>query len=139
MPGLYFFYPPVDANREVPFVPLIEAGLVADLAKLNMKDLRPERGHILLGGYDCRRMPASGIKLATPDADTETTSFYVLDNVPKAGAPSTDNSGRGGFINLKEGFVSLSATLAADNRKIAAVSLFVRPGSITYTTIVPSP
>src|SRR5439155_3954712 len=89
MPGIYFFYPPVDANREIPFVPLMEATLVEQLALLNMRQLHNERGHILMGGYDCRHMPAEGIRFGTDDADDQTSPFYVLNNVPKAGAKDT--------------------------------------------------
>jgi hypothetical protein len=139
MPGLYFIYPPVDGNREIPFVPLIETELVAQLAALNDKDLKPDRGHVLLGGYDCQRMPAEGIVLSSTDADADTSSFYVLNNLPKIGAKATDASGRGGFINLKEGIIAITASLASDNRKIASVSLLVRSGMMTYTSLVPSP
>jgi hypothetical protein len=139
MPGLYFIYPPVDADREIPQVPLIEPALVEQLAVLNGRQLQADRGHVLLGGYDCQHVPADGMTLSTDDADGQTSNFYVINNVPKAGAKTTDLSGRGGFINLKTGIVVVTARVGADNRKIAAVSLFVRAGMITYTSIVPSP
>lgn len=139
MPGIYFFNPPVDADREVPAVPLLDQNLVAQLAMLNGRDLSADRGHVLLGGYDCQHMPAQGMRLATDDADATSSDFYVVNNVPKAGAMATDSSGRGGFINLKPGIVTLTASLLADSRKIATVSLYVRAGTITYTSIVPSP
>jgi hypothetical protein len=139
MPGLYFIYPPMDADREVPLVPLIEETLVEQLALLNMKTLVPGRGHVLLGTYDCRHIPAEAITLSSPDADEQTANFYVLNNLPKIGAPATDASGRGGFINMKGGIVAITANVAADNRKIATLSLLVRPGMMTFTSIVPSP
>jgi hypothetical protein len=139
MPGLYFIYPPVDSNREIPLVPLLETALVEALAELNMKMLVPDRGHILLGGYDCQRKPAEAITLSVTDADDQTAGFYVLNNLPKIGAPFTDASGRGGFINVKTGIEAITANVAADNRKIATVSLLVRPGMMTFTSIVPSP
>jgi hypothetical protein len=139
MPGLYFVYPPVDANREIPLVPMLDAALVEALIKMNDKELIPGRGHMLLGAYDCRRMPAAGITLSTPDSDEMTSSYYVLNNLPKIGAEATDASGRGGFINLKEGVVEITAKLGSDSRKIATLSLLVRPGMMTFTSIVPSP
>jgi hypothetical protein len=139
MPGIYFFNPPVDGNREIPSVPLMEQSLVEQLAQLNQKQLDLQRGHLLMGGYDCRHMAAAGMKLSADDTDGESSDFYVLNNVPRAGAKSTDLSGRGGFINLKAGIVAITASLAADDRKVATVSLYIRPGTITYTSIVPSP
>jgi hypothetical protein len=139
MPGTYFIYPPIDGDRDIPLVPLMEQALVEQLAILNMRELRADRGHVLLGAYDCERKPQEGVHLNTPDSDELTSSFYVLGGIPKAGVNATDKSGRGGFINLRQGIVALTATLASDNRKIAAVPLFIRPGTITFTTIVPSP
>jgi hypothetical protein len=139
MHGLYFIYPPADADREIPLVPLLETSLVETLAQLNDKHLVPDRGHVLLGAYDCARKPVEGVTLSVSDSDDQTAGFYVLNNLPKIGAPFTDASGRGGFINVKSGIVSITANVAADNRKIATVSLFVRPGEMTYTAIVPSP
>jgi len=139
MPGLYFVYPPMDANREIPLVPMLDADLVKTLAELNMKELMPDRGHVLLGGYDCRKMPGEGIVLSSPDADEKASVFYVLNNLPKVDAKATDASGRGGYINMKEGVVAITASLGSDNRKIASVSLLVRPGMMTFTSLVPSP
>jgi hypothetical protein len=139
MPGLYFLYPPVDADREIPLVPLLETALVESLAEANTYHLVPERGQVLLGAYDCGHTPAAGITLSVSDADAQTAGFYVLDNLPKIGAPATDASGRGGFINVKAGIVAITANVAADNRKIATVSLFVRAGMMTFTSLVPSP
>jgi hypothetical protein len=139
MPGLYFVYPPMDANREIPLVPMLDADLVKTLAELNKKELMPDRGHLLLGAYDCQKTPGEGIVLTSPDADEKASVFYVLNNLPKVDAQSTDASGRGGYINMKEGVVAITASLASDNRKIASVSLLVRPGMMTFTSIVPSP
>jgi hypothetical protein len=101
--------------------------------------LRNDRGHVLLGGYDCRHLAAEGMRLASDQSDADSSDFYVVNNLPRAGAMATDLSGRGGFINLKEGIATITATLAADHRKIATVSLYIRPGTITYTSLVPSP
>jgi hypothetical protein len=139
MPGLYFIYPPMDANREIPLVPMLDADLVKTLAELNMKEIIPDRGHLLLGGYDCRKMPAEGMVLSSPDADPQSSVFYVLNNLPKVDAKATDASGRAGFLNMKEGIVAITAALASDNHKITSVSLLVRAGMVTFTSLVPSP
>jgi hypothetical protein len=138
MPGLFFFAPPIDGDRDIPLVPLFIPVELAKLAQLNGKTVVPERGHLMLGAYDCLRGPAQGVSLSTPDGDGVTSSFYVLQRIPTSTAASTDLSGRGGFINLRAGQVSVDATLAADGRHIGTVNLFVRPGAVTYTTLAPS-
>jgi hypothetical protein len=136
MPGLYFFYPPVQQDREVPFVPLLPAAVLSQFAQLNGKQLVVERGHVLLGAYDCQRRPAEGIHLTSMDGDADTAAFYVLEKFPKVIATATDRSGRGGFINLRPGPVVISGDLA-DGRHVASVSLLIRPGTITYTSLAP--
>jgi hypothetical protein len=140
LPGLYFFYPPVAANRDVPFVPMFSPAVLAQFAQLNGKQLVPDRGHVMLGAYDCQQRPAEGLRLITLDGDGETSPFYVADKFPKVTATETDRSGRGGFINLRPGTVTVAADLAPpDNRRVGAVSVIVRSGVITFTSLVPSP
>jgi hypothetical protein len=138
MPGLYFFYPPVDGDREVSFVPLLNPAVLGQFAQLNGKQLVADRGHVLIGAYDCQKHPAEGLRFATTDGDGETTPFYVLEKLPKVTATETDRSGRGGFINLRPGTVTVSADLV-DGRHVGSASVLVRSGTITYTSLVPSP
>jgi hypothetical protein len=138
MPGLYFFYPPVDRDRDVPFVPLLPPAVLTQFAQLNGKQLVPDRGHVLMGAYDCLRRPAEGIHLSSLDGDGDTSAFYVLEKFPKVIATATDRSGRGGFINFRPGPVAVSGDLG-DGRHVASVSLLIRPGTITYTSLAPSP
>jgi hypothetical protein len=136
MPGLYFFYPPVDKDRDVPFVPLLSPPLLAQFAQLNSQQPTSDRGHVLLVAYDCPGHPAEGVHLSTPDGDG--TAFYVVDKFPKISATATDRSGRAGFINLKAGTVTVVGELA-DERRVSSLGLLIRPGAITYTALVPSP
>lgn len=139
--GLYFLYPPITSDREIPFIPLFFPVVIGQLAQINGKTIEPDRGHILLGAYDCQHKPGEGVKLSTADADEKSSSFYVVNRIPKASAAATDNSGRGGYINLKAGTVTISGMLPVEgvNKTIANVSMLVRPGTITYTQLVPSP
>jgi hypothetical protein len=138
MPGLYFFFPPVQENRDVPFVPLLPPAVLAQFAQLNGKQLIAGRGHVLLGAYDCLRRPAEGIHLSSVDGDADTAAFYVLEKFPKVVATETDRSGRGGFINVPPGPVAVAGDLA-DGRHVASVSVLIRPGTITYTSLTPLP
>jgi hypothetical protein len=137
MPGLYFFYPPIDGDRDVPLVPLFPPVELSKLAALNAKAVMPDRGHLIVGVYDCQHQPAAGVTLSTPDGDAATSSFYVLQKIPTATALATDLSGRGGFINLRAGQVAVVGDLA-DGRRVGSANVFVRPGSVTYTSLVPT-
>jgi len=137
MKGIYFFYPPVDGDREIP-LPVLRAEDLTLFAGLAGRPLVPGRGHVMLGAYDCQRRAAEGISLTVAEADDKTSAFYLVKKVPSITATATDSSGRGGIINVKAGSVSVTGTLP-DARSIATVGVFVRPDTITYTTLLPAP
>ena len=139
MPGVYFFYPPIDGDREYPSLPVLAAPELAFFAQQGGHPVAPERGHVLLGSYDCLTMPADGVLLSSEDADNATAPFYLVKKVPSFTAPGTDSSGRGGLINLRPGSVSVTGERALDGKHIATIGVFVRPGTITYTTMLPAP
>jgi hypothetical protein len=138
LPGIYFFYPPVSGDRVIPNVPLIRSGELQQFAALAGKPVVSGRGHVMLGAYNCRQEPAEGVRLFSDDADSNTTPFYLVKRVPTVTASGTDSSGRGGMINLRAGSISVSGS-TPDGRAIGSVGLFVRAGTITYTTLIPAP
>jgi hypothetical protein len=71
-------------------------------------------------------------------ADSATAPFYVIRNLPAADVNETDESGQGGLINLPAGTVTISGTLS-DSRMMGTVSVLVRAGGVTLTSLVPSP
>ena len=139
MPGVYFFYPPISGDREYPSLPVMAAPELAFFAQQGGHPVVPDRGHVMLGSYDCLTRPADGVLLSSEDADPATAAFYLVKKVPSFTAPGTDSSGRGGLINLRSGSVSITGERALGNRHIATVGVFVRAGTITYTTMLPAP
>jgi hypothetical protein len=139
MPGLYFFYPPVDGDREVPFMPLFTPTVAGQFAQINGKSLRLDRGSVLLATYDCQHSPADGVSLRSKEGDADTAAFYIVGKLPKANATATDISGQAGLINLPPGPVEIVGSVASDGRIIGRDSVWVRAGAFTYTSLVPSP
>jgi hypothetical protein len=137
MKGIYFFNPPVDGDRDI-LLPAVDPDDLNLFAGLAGHMPIPGRGHVMLGSYDCLRRPAEGVSLSSADADDKTAAFYLVKKVPSTKAAATDSSGRGGIINLRQGSVSVSGSLA-DSRAVATVGLFVRNNTITYTTLIPAP
>jgi hypothetical protein len=138
MPGLYFFYPPVQEGRRLTGLPLIRPDVLAQLALVSQQQVVPQRGHVLLAAYDCQGQTAAGVRLGTEQGDAQTSGFYVVRKFPSITAVATDSSGQGGFINLLPGTVNVSGALSPD-RQVAYLSVLVRPGQITFTSLVPSP
>jgi hypothetical protein len=138
LPGLYVFYPPVTANRSIPYLPLLRPAELAQFAALGGRPVVEGRGHVMLGAYDCLAQAATGVRLSSTDADQRTSPFYVVSKLPSLTALGTDISGQGGLINLRPGPTTVTGALG-DGRQIGTLSVVVRPGSITYTTLVPTP
>jgi hypothetical protein len=137
VPGLYVFSPAVTASRSIA-LPLVHPAELAQFAALGGRPLVEGRGHIMLGAYDCQQQAAVGVRLSSSDADQRTSPFYVVSKLPSLTAPGTDVSGQGGIINLRPGPATVTGALG-DGRLIATLSVVVRPGSITYTTLIPTP
>jgi hypothetical protein len=138
LPGLFYFYPPVNEDRTIAGLPLLTTGILTQVLALSGKTYDPQKGVALVGAMDCRNLPAEGVHIWTTDADADTTAFYVIKKIPSATAMLTDASGEGGLVNLKPGSVGLTGTLQ-DGRSLGTVTVVVRPMGITYTSIVPSP
>jgi hypothetical protein len=139
MPAIYFFYPPVTGDREFPSLPLMAQNELSFFASQGGRPIAPDRGHLMLGSYDCLLRPADGVSLTSDDADSSTAAFYLVQEVPSFNVAATDSSGRAGLINVPAGSASVTGWLARDQRRIATVGVFVRPGTITYTTMLPAP
>ena len=138
LPGIYFFYPPVDGDREIPNVPMIRPAELFQFAQLAGRPIFDGYGHVMLGAYDCQQSPAADVRLSSEHGDEATTPFYLVKKLPTVTASGTDSSGRGGLINLRPGIVSVSGH-TADGRHIATLGIYVRSGAITYTTLLPAP
>jgi hypothetical protein len=138
-PVLYFFYPPVDEDRTVPFVPLVSFEAYATLAKQVNTGIDFERGAAIALSYDCQGITAPGIQFSVDEADDTTLPFFMEKGLPSITATETDSSGQGGFINVKPGIRRLSASLRESGAHIGTVSVVVRKPNITYTTMVPTP
>jgi hypothetical protein len=138
-PILYFFYPPVDEDRTIPFVPLVSFEAYNELAKQVNTGIDLTRGAAIALGYDCQGITAPGLQFAVDEADDTTLPFFMEKGLPSLTATETDSSGQGGFINVKPGIRRFSGTLRETGAHIGTVSVVVRAPFITYTTMVPTP
>jgi hypothetical protein len=138
MPFLYFFYPPLTSNREVPAVPVLQETALATFATLAGGTVMPNRGHVLARAYNCLGKTAEGIRFSSPEGDNETTPFYMIKGIPSTKHSATDSSGNGGLLNLPPGTATLTGRLE-NGDAIGTLSVLTVAGRITYTALVPSP
>lgn len=138
-PLLYYFYPPVDADRDIPYVPLVPPAAFTRLAMQTMAPIKFDRGAAIAIGYDCSNVTAPGLQFTVDDDEEFKIPFFMEKGLPSLTAVETESTGQGGFINVKPGIRRLSASRRVNGEHVGTVSLLVRPGLITYTTLVPTP
>jgi hypothetical protein len=97
----------------------------------------PTRGHFAANAQDCTFSSAGGVSISASTTDTASATFYFVGGIPNASATETDpHSGIGGFVNLPARLTLVTAT-GADGRRIAAPNFFIRPGTMTTTSLPP--
>jgi hypothetical protein len=136
---LYFFHPPVDADRNIPFIPIVPFDALAVFgAELKMMP-RPDRGTVIGLSYDCQGNGAEGIELSADEGDEYTAPFYMSEGFPSLAATKTDKSGQGGIANVPLGPRRIFGRLADTGELIGTVSVQTRALSISYTSMLPTP
>lgn len=138
MPFLYFFYPPLISNREVPSVPILQETALVTFATMAGANVMPNRGHVLARAYNCLGQTAEGVHFTSPEGNGETAPFYMIKGIPSTKHSATDSSGNGGLLNLPPGTATLTGRLDSGDA-IGTLSMMTVAGRITYTAMVPSP
>jgi hypothetical protein len=138
-PTLYFFYPPVDSDRVVPYCPLVPPSAYNTLAMQLNATLWADRGAAIALSYDCSGVTAPGLEFGIDQSDEKTLPFFMEKGLPTITAIETDSSGQGGFVNVLPGIRRLTGTLRQTGTHVGTVTVVVRAPFITYTTMVPTP
>ena len=99
----------------------------------------PDRGDLIVRAYDCLGQTAEGVVFSSLEGDDSTVPFYMIKGIPSTKQSQTDDSGRGGLLNLPPGSVTLTGRVAATGQEVGTLSVFARAGELTYTALVPAP
>jgi hypothetical protein len=136
---MYYFNPPLDTDRTIPFIPLVPFSAFEVFGTQLKMAPRVDRGTVIGLTYDCQNVSAEGIELSTDDADEFTTPFYMVAGSPRIDATKTDKSGQGGVANVPVGARLVSGHRSDTGELIGIVSVQTRALWITYTSMLPSP
>jgi len=139
VPSLAFFSPPpADDTVFAPLLLLTPASLTT-LAATAGNAIDPKLGAVFFVAQDCAGKAAAGVAVTTDRTEATTKGFYLIKGLPSETASATDSAGYGGFINLPTGYVRVNATVHDTGKAIGGTSVLVRPSTITYVYLVPSP
>jgi len=141
-PSLYFLTPPASGDLDLPMVPLaspLAAAGIVSAASGGMTWARDTSGIVLLTAVDCQGKPAANINFSiagTPDPNTFT--FYIVGDFPTTDVTYTDTTGYGGLVNVPAKNTTIYASLEPSGRKVAQISILVRPGYVSYSNVTPN-
>jgi hypothetical protein len=139
VPAMYFMPAQLpEIGKKLSNFPLVPSAAFAGLAIALGTSVNRERGHAMLIVEDCMGAALPGIAFTSPQADMGTTAFYVIDQIPTTNATATPPEGDGGYANLPEGVVEISATDVKTGLVINTVTMLIRAGAITTVYIRPA-
>ena len=141
VPALAFDIFPVSQSQiaiPIPTLPPIELTLLA--AGIQGLTVDPQLGTAIVIAVDCRLSVAPGVQASlTPPGSSG--PFYVINNLPSAGATATNPSGVVAFFNLPVVPTPLEVTLTpqALGRPAGKFAFFARAGGLSEVYAVPTP
>jgi hypothetical protein len=139
-PALYYFLPPLIVGGDRGRLRLPAADTITLLVKAIGVELDPTRGHLALVPWDCTLSPAPGVSLSIDTADAMTTTYYFRQGAPSHAATETDVApALGGAVNLPARLALVRATVTSRDQPSAEVNFNIRAGTLTASSLPPSP
>jgi hypothetical protein len=136
LPAIYFVPRPLAPGIRLPTpVRMISAVAIQALGALAGVTVDLELGHLATAVVDCEGNRASGVEFRL--GSSIGTAFYLAEDRPAVMLDATTADGSGGFVNLPPGAYVLTALLDEGNREIGAKTIYVRPGWLSVTSVVP--
>lgn len=140
--GIYptLIFPPNTSKQRAPStLPIVPASFFGTMFRgLGVTSIGDERSVILTTALDCLGRPAPGMILDGKPTDDNTVSYVLQGGLPSPTAPTTDDTGSGGFVNIKAGSAVITSTIAASNRLAGTVGVQTRTGYLTMVLVMPS-
>jgi len=141
-PSLYFLTPPASGDLDLPMVPLaspLAAAAIVSAASGGMTWAKETSGIVLLTAVDCQGKPAANINFSVAGMpDPNTFIFYVVGDFPTTDVSVTDTTGYGGLVNVPAKNTTIYASLEPDGRKVSQISILVRAGYVSYSSVTPN-
>jgi hypothetical protein len=134
----YIFLDPVVIGQNADIL-LIPKGAETELATQAMVAIDPAGALLLVRTVDCTGKRTEGVTVSLSPKGKE-TGFYVINNALVTTATQTDSAGNSGFVNVAAPTtVTVSGKVAASGVELGQITTLVRPGSMTYQLLRPTP
>jgi hypothetical protein len=139
--GVYptlFFPPNTRKQRAAGILPMVPAAFFGTMFSGLGVTVSDDRTVVMTTALDCQGFPVAGVVMSSAQADDQTARYFLEGGMPSRNASKTDETGAGGFVNIKAGAVVISSTIEATKRVIGTVAVQSRPGHITMVLSLPS-
>jgi len=140
--GIYpaLIFPPNTSKQRAPStLPIVPASFFGTMfLGIGVTSIGDDRSVILTTALDCLGRPAPGMILNSQPTDDNTVPYVLQGGLPSSTAPTTDDTGSGGFVNIKAGSAVITSTIASSNRLAGTVAVQTRPGYLTMVLVMPS-
>ncbi len=138
-PELSFLAAPVservDHLRVVAFAPGDLASYASDVSAT----LDPDHGHVFVIAQDCLLLPAPDVTVQIDHADAMTRTIYFSGMAPSASSLATDALGFALILNVPANqLLTVTLTPTATGRPSTKVTMFTRPGVLSYVQAFPN-
>jgi hypothetical protein len=131
---------------------ITNAGL-QQLAAILSANEDPTHGVAVVLTPNCNDVRSAGVIVTTTDVDAETQIYYFKNSLPNKTATETDGEGAVGIFNLPAGTAGAPRSSTFTTRlatpecisnptscqQIGTATVFIRPGTLTYVHVGPSP
>lgn len=139
LPSLIFFNPPLTVDLIYLTIPLVSPQALGLLAAQFGNQIDPMMGGPFAAIADCQGKPAAGASITIDKEVDASRTFYFVNGLPTESVNQTDKTGYSGFINIPTGIRNMTAFVADSGKQIGRVSVLVRPSTLTYTVLPPTP
>jgi hypothetical protein len=92
-------------------------------------------GHLFVSALDCNDRRASGVSFSLGDIEAGVRT-YLVNGLPNLTATQTAADGVGGFVNVPEGSVIVSAALASQGQQaLGSLNVYVKAATVTLVLV----
>ena len=139
VPSLVFFNPPLEHDVLYTTIVMVKTSELGQIAQVEGTTIDPQYGAVFMETVDCNAKASAGVSVVIDSQTSTTQGFYFKGGLPALNAPSTDQTGYAGFVNVPLGTRTVTGTLQATQQKIGTATVFTKASTISYTTMAPSP
>ena len=139
VPSLVFFNPPLEHDVLYTTIVMVKTSELGQIAQVEGTAIDPQYGAVFMETVDCFGKPSAGVSVVIDSQTSTTQGFYFKGGLPALNAPSTDQTGYAGFVNVPLGTRTVTGTLQSTQQKIGTATVFTKASTISYTTMAPSP